>query len=273
MSPAELFSNPITLQGGACFVSDAHFRVPEDAASREREEKLIRFIERHKGSFSHFFMLGDMFDFWFEYRDVVPKGYFRLFNALYELHQAGVEIYFFAGNHDMWVRDYFTASFGCHIFHQEQAFIIQGRRCLVGHGDGLGSGQFGYKLIKSIFGFKPNQVLYSMLHPRQAFSIARACSQKSRKSHTPEMLKFAQEKETQVQYARAVLASEKVDCFVFGHRHIPVTYRLNETAMFFNTGDWLENFSYLIINEEGPELLFYHDKLKKDTTIINPESE
>ena len=115
MSEKRLFTQPITLQGSACFLSDAHFHVPENETSREREELLIRFLEKHREQIQHLFLLGDMFDFWFEYRDVVPKGYFRLFNTLYDLHQSGVEIYYFTGNHDMWVHDYFQQSFGCKV--------------------------------------------------------------------------------------------------------------------------------------------------------------
>ena len=265
MSEKRLFTQPITLQGSACFLSDAHFHVPENETSREREELLIRFLEKHREQIQHLFLLGDMFDFWFEYRDVVPKGYFRLFNTLYDLHQSGVEIYYFTGNHDMWVRDYFQQSFGCKVFKRPQAFVLNGKRCLVGHGDGLGGKQFGYRIIKAIFGFRPNQVLYSALHPHHAFSIARSCSQKSRRFHKPENLVFAREDEPQVRYARSVLESEPVDYFIFAHRHIPVTYKLTDTSTYINTGDWQDNFSYVMFTDQTPELLFYH---KKQTETI-----
>ena len=258
MNKNAVFSNPITLQGTCCFVSDAHFRTPTDTASEERESRLISLLKDSQDKIQHLFLLGDIFDFWFEYDDVVPKGYFRFFNTLYELRQKGVEIYFFTGNHDMWVQDYFATRFGCRIFYQQQAFIINGKRCLIGHGDGLGGKQYGYLVIKSIFGFKPNRILYSMLHPYQAFAIARACSRKSRKSHPADVAVFQNENEPQIQYARQVLQNEPVDYFIYAHRHIPMTYELSDNATYFNTGDWLQNFSYLFFEKNRPELRYYH---------------
>lgn len=259
MSAKKVFVNPIVLQGNCCFVSDSHFHTPADEQSQEREELLINFLQR-QNDIQHLFLLGDIFDFWFEYRDVAPKGYFRLFNTLYNLRQSGVEIYYFTGNHDMWVQDYFSTQLGCHIFYQQQAFIINDKRCIIGHGDGLGGKQYGYLLIKGIFGFKPNRVLYSTLHPRIAFAIARACSNKSRSAHPDDMAVFKDEKEPQIQYARQVLETENIDYFIYAHRHIPTTYKLSEQTTYLNTGDWLNNFSYVIFTNEQPEVLFYHPK-------------
>lgn len=255
-----LFDHPITIQGNALFISDAHLRMPEDADSKQRETMLIQLLESHRGNIQHLFFLGDIFDFWFEYRDVVPRGCFRLFNTLYELHEEGVEIYFFTGNHDMWVQDYFQEQFGCHVFYQLQAFIINGKRCLVGHGDGIGGKQRRYNLIKRIFGYKPNRVLYSMLHPRHAFAIARHFSARSRASHKPDVFIFRNEEEFQIQYARQVLQTEPVDYFIFAHRHVPVEYRLTDTSCYYNTGDWLTHFTYLVFNEnDDAPILFLND--------------
>lgn len=244
-----LFENPIEIQGKALFVSDAHLRTPEDADSWQRETQLIQLLESHRGDLQHFFLLGDIFDFWFEYHDVAPKGYFRLFNLLYELNQAGTGIYFFTGNHDMWVQDFFTKQLGCKVFYRQQAFVLNGKRCLIGHGDGLGGKQRKYKFIKKVFGYKPNRIMYSMLHPRQAFAIARHFSSSSRASHKPEVFNFMNEEEFQVQYARQILEHEHVDFFIYAHRHIPVKYPLSESSCLYNTGDWLTHFTYLIYNE------------------------
>lgn len=244
-----LFDHPIEIQGNALFISDAHLRTPEDADSKQRETMLIELLASKKGQFQHLFLLGDIFDFWFEYGDVAPKGYFRLFNQLYELNQSGVKIYYFTGNHDMWVQDYFTQQFDCQVFYNQQAFFLNGKRCLVGHGDGLGGKQRRYNFIKRVFGYKPNRVLYSMLHPRHAFAIARHFSARSRASHKPEVFTFKNEEEFQVQYARQILEQEHVDFFIYAHRHIPVTYPLGENSCYFNTGDWLTNYSFLTYNE------------------------
>lgn len=119
-----LFDHPIEIQGNALFISDAHLRTPEDEDSKQRETKLIQLLESKKGQFQHLFLLGDIFDFWFEYGDVAPKGYFRLFNLLYELNESGVKIYYFTGNHDMWVQDYFTQQFDCQVFYNQQALSL-----------------------------------------------------------------------------------------------------------------------------------------------------
>ncbi|MBQ3751137.1 MAG: UDP-2,3-diacylglucosamine diphosphatase [Bacteroidales bacterium] len=247
-----LFDHPIEIQGNVLFISDAHLRTPEDEDSKQRETKLIQLLESRKGQFQHLFLLGDIFDFWFEYGDVAPKGYFRLFNLLYELNESGVKIYYFTGNHDMWVQDYFTQQFDCQVFYNQQAFVLNGKRCLVGHGDGLGGKQRRYNFIKRVFGYKPNRVLYSMLHPRHAFAIARHFSARSRASHKPEVLTFKNEEEFQVQYARQILEQEHVDFFIYAHRHIPVTYPLGENSCYFNTGDWLTNFSYVVYDADAP---------------------
>ena len=253
------FRHPITIEGNACFVSDAHLGCPTESESQVREEMLVDLLQQQKDNMQHLFLLGDMFDFWFEYKDVVPKGYFRFFNKLSELHEKGVEIYYFTGNHDMWVQDYFTQSFGCKVFYQQQVFNLNGKRCVIGHGDGIGGHQRRYLFIKRIFGFKPNRVLYSMLHPRQAFAIAKFCSRKSRASHDESLFTFQGEQEFQVQYARQILAQEPVDMFIYAHRHTPAEYALSDNSQFYNIGDWLTHFSYMVfpVDADRPSLLFY----------------
>ena len=164
-------SDPIELHGNCLFVSDAHFRTPPDTESEERELKLVQLLKSQNGNLHHFFLLGDIFDYWFEYRDVVPKGYVTLFAYLKELYAQGTQIHYFTGNHDMWVEDYFTQTFGATVHHEARLVDINGHRCFVGHGDGLGGRQRKYLLIKRIFNSKFNQRLYSMLHPRQSSKV------------------------------------------------------------------------------------------------------
>jgi len=265
----KLFANPIHIEGNVLFVSDAHLGAPGKYDSLQREELLIQLLAQQEDNINHLFLLGDIFDYWFEYRYVVPKGYFRFFNTLYNLHQKGVKIYYFTGNHDMWVKDYFEESFGCQVFHQQQSFVINGKRCLLGHGDGLGGKQCRYLFIKWLFNFAPCRFLYGMLHPRQSFAIAHYCSKTSRKSHHPSMFNFLFEKEHQVQYARETLEREEVDFFIYGHRHVPQRYTLTDRSTFFNTGDWLTNFSYLTFlkGDAEPALHYY-----LQTTSCNKEN-
>ena len=257
MKKTTSISDPIALRGNCLFVSDAHFRTPPDAASEERELKLVQLLKSQEGRLQHLFLLGDIFDYWFEYRDVVPKGYFTLFACLKELHLQGVQIHYFTGNHDMWVEDYFTQMFGAVIYREARMFDINGHRCFVGHGDGLGGKQLRYLLIKRILNCRFNWWLYGMLHPRQSFAIARHCSQSSRNSHDESMFVFRGEEEHQVQFARELLQTTEVECFIFAHRHIPTRYELSPGHLFFNTGDWLENFSYITFGTENPEPMLH----------------
>ena len=249
--------DPIVLHGNGLFVSDAHFRTPPDAASEEREQRLVQLLKQQGSELRHLFLLGDIFDYWFEYRDVVPKGYATLFACLKELHAQGVQIHYFTGNHDMWVEDYFTQSFGAKIYREAQQFTINGRRCFIGHGDGLGGKQRRYLMIKRILNCRFNWWLYGMLHPRQSFAIARFCSQSSRNSHDESMFVFQGENEHQVQFAREMLRTTDVEFFIFAHRHIPTRYELSPGHLFFNTGDWLENFSYITFGPEGDEPMLH----------------
>ena len=245
--------NPITIQGNACFLSDMHFAVPANDDSRFREELMVQFLRQMEDKIQHLFLLGDVFDFWFEYQDVMPKGYFKLFNRLYELRCKGVQIYYFTGNHDMWLQDFFPEQIGCQVFQDPQLFVINGKQCVVGHGDGIGGKQWGYRFIKSIFAFKPNQFAYSMLHPRISFGIARFFSLKSRMSHQQEELVFHNEDEPQIRYARQVLQTNPIDYFIFAHLHYPYRYQLTENSVYFNCGDWLTHKDYLIFNQEDKE--------------------
>jgi len=243
----------VELHGNCLFVSDAHFRTPPDEASMDRELKLVQLFKNQEDKLQHIFFLGDIFDYWFEYRDVVPKGYVTLFACLKELHAQGTQIQYFTGNHDMWVENYFTQTFGATVYHEARLVYINGHRCFVGHGDGLGGKQRKYLLIKRILNSKFNQRLYSMLHPRQSFAISRFFSEKSRNSHDESMLIFKGEDEFQVQFARELLQTTDVEFFVFAHRHVPTRYELAPGHLFFNTGDWLDNFSYVTFGTEDPE--------------------
>lgn len=254
-------SNPVVLHGNCLFVSDAHFRTPPDASSEERELKLVQLLKDQEGTLQHLFLLGDIFDYWFEYRDVVPKGYVTLFACLKELHAQGIHIHYFTGNHDMWVEDYFTQTFGATIYREARLFDINGHRCFIGHGDGLGGKQRKYLLIKRIFNNRFNWWLYGLLHPRQSFAIARHCSEKSRNSHDKSMLQFRGENEFQVQFAHEMLKTTAVEHFILAHRHIPTRYELAPGHLFFNTGDWLEHFSYITFGAGEREPILHEGKM------------
>lgn len=265
MKKNDFNNNIIELRGNCLFVSDAHFQVPASNDDRNREQLLISMLKQHE-NLDHLFLLGDIFDFWFEYRDVAPKGYFNLFHYLDKLNKNGTTIHFFTGNHDMWIRNYFTESFGAITYFKPQIFLINDKKFIIGHGDGIGGKQRKYLLIKSILNFNPNKVLYSSLHPRIAFSLARYCSRKSRSSHSENDSVFKAEAEFQVAFARDILRSQSIDYFIFGHRHIPTLYKLDENTIFYNTGDWINNFSFVkfYVSDIWPELTFFNSKENLD---------
>lgn len=252
----ELTENPITVEGTCYFASDFHFGAPDEAVSAERENRVLSWLDNIMADAGTLFLLGDIFDFWFEYRDVVPRGYYRLFSKFRELRDKGISVYYFTGNHDMWVENYFSKEFGFQIFRKQQFFIINGKRCLVGHGDGLGKGDLGYKFIKKMFAFRPNVWLYGLLHPRIAFSVARFFSHKSRAMTGAEDSVFlSNDKEMLVQYALSVLKDNEIDFFIYGHRHLPLDIKLSDTARYINTGDWLVHDSFCKFDKTGVELV------------------
>ena len=249
------------ITGNAYFASDFHFGVPDRESSLRREEAIVRWLDRISADADHLFLLGDIFDFWFEYRDVVPKGYFRFFSKLLEMRGKGTKIYYFTGNHDMWVGEYFEKELGMEIFRSQQVFIINRKRCMVGHGDGLDPNDKGYLLIKKIFAFRPNILLYGALPPRWAFSIARKCSHTSRKKTGNEDF-HKDDEDIMVNYILDYLRKDAaIDFFIFGHRHLPLKIDI-ENAVYFNTGDWLTHNSYLRASSDSFDLLY--DKKQTD---------
>ena len=240
------------------FAADVHLGLDADTNASERENVFVQWLDKIKTDAKAIFLLGDIFDFWFEYHDVVPKGYFKFLTTLHQLVEKGVKIYYFTGNHDMWVKDYFTRELNITVFRQQMPFLVNGKRCLIGHGDGLGPKDCGYKFIKWLFACKFNMRLYGALHPRIAFGLARFFSRKSRAMTSAEEEKYmGDEKETLMQYALSVLQNEKIDYFIYGHRHLPIEKALTDDAFYFNSGDWLMHNSYLKFENEKLELKYF----------------
>lgn len=257
---AELFQNPIPIAGTVYFASDFHFGAPDKEESALREEAVIRWLDMIQADADHLFLLGDIFDFWFEYRDVVPRGYFSFLAKLAEIRKKGIPIYYFTGNHDMWVRDYFKEELGIQIFHEQQAFLINGKRCIIGHGDGLDPTDRGYRLIKRIFAFRPNQIIYGALPPRWAFSLARFFSRNSRAmNHKKKGGKYANG-DCMLPFIKQVIQSESIDYFIYGHRHVPIEQALENGAMYYNTGDWLVHNTYLYWKEPHTIQLLHFER-------------
>ncbi len=231
------------------FLSDFHLGAPNPKESLLREKKIVSFLESIKHTTAAIFIVGDMFDFWYEYRQVVPKGYVRILGKLAELTDLGIAIHFFVGNHDMWMSGYFEKEMNIPVYFEPKRFEWNGRKFFIGHGDGLGPGDHGYKFLKKIFRNKICQWLFGLLPPAMAIGTANYFSQKSRQNTNEEEYHFlGEDKEWLVIFAREVLAKEPVDFFIFGHRHVPIDYKLNDHSRYINLGDWITNFTYAVFD-------------------------
>ena len=227
------------------FASDQHLGAPTPQASLPREKKFVAWLDIIKEDAGTIFLLGDLFDFWFEYKTVVPKGFVRVLGKLAELKDAGIDIYFFVGNHDLWMRDYFQKELNIPVFHKPHEFDINGKIFLIGHGDGLGPSDHGYKRMKKVFTFPFFKWLFRWLHPDIGVRLGHYFSVKNKLISGDEDARFlGEENEWLAQYCRRKLTEKHYDFFVFGHRHLPLEIELNNNSTYINLGDWIQYFTY-----------------------------
>jgi len=230
------------------FASDFHLGAGGYAKSREREARLVRWLDSIKEDAAEVFLMGDIFDFWFEYKTVVPKGYIRFLGKLAELADAGVKFYLFKGNHDMWMFDYFEKELGATIITNELEIERNGKKFYLHHGDGLGPGDHFYKILKKIFRSSLCQWLFARLHPNFGVGIANYWSQHSRIVGESNEARQSEQKEWLVIYSRELLQTHFYDCLVFGHRHLPLDIQLNEHSRYLNLGEWVNYNSYAVFD-------------------------
>ena len=231
------------------FLSDFHLGAPDYASSLQREKIIVEFLDKIKEDASEIFLVGDMFDFWYEYRKVVPKGFVRLLGKLAELSDAGIPMHFFVGNHDMWMKDYFQKELNIPVYFHPKEFERGGKKFLVGHGDGLGPGDHGYKRIKKIFRNPACQWLFGILPPMVGMGLANFLSRRSRvKTGSSEEIFLGEDKEWLIIYCKEMLTKEKFDFFVFGHRHLAIDFRLNDSSRYINLGDWIRYYTYAVFD-------------------------
>lgn len=238
------------------FCSDQHLGAPNDAESAVRERKFVAWLNQIQADCQVLFLLGDLFDFWFEYKEVVPKGFVRTLGKLAEFQDKGIQIYFFIGNHDLWMRDYLEKEVGAISFHRPQQFSINDKEFFIGHGDGLGPGDKGYKRMKKIFTNPIAKKLYYLLHPDFAIWLGKTVSRKNKYiSGDQDDTYLGDDKEWLVQYSLRKLESNHYDYFIFGHRHLPIEVQLNENSQYINLGDWVNYFTYAVFDGEHLKLL------------------
>lgn len=240
------------------FLSDFHLGAPNAEASLIREKKIVQFLEEIKQDAEQIFIVGDLFDFWYEYKTVVPRGYVRILGKLAELTDSGILIHFFVGNHDMWMNDYFQKELNIPVYFEPKTFEFNNKKFLIGHGDGLGPGDGGYKFIKKIFRNKICQSLFGLLPPYIGMGIAHYFSNRSRSREDSNIEVFlGEENEWLLIYSKEILQKEHFDYFIFGHRHLPIDFALTSNSRYINLGEWINYNSYAVFDGTTFELKYY----------------
>lgn len=243
------------------FASDFHLGVPSPEASLEREKRIVRWLDQIKGDAHTIYLLGDIFDFWFEYRHAIPKGFIRLQGKLAELRDAHIPIEFFTGNHDMWMFDYFERELSIPIHRSPLELTVGNQKLLIGHGDGLGPGDHQYKIIKRFFNSRFCQWLFARLHPNLGIGIAKFWSRKSRISNNKkgeEEFK-GEEHEFLLVYCKEVEKDTHHDFYIFGHRHLPLDIALHAHSRYINLGEWVNFNTYGVYDGYNVELRRFND--------------
>ena len=229
------------------FASDFHLGVPSHADSLVREKRIVKWLDSIKDEAHTIYLLGDIFDFWFEYKHAIPKGFIRLQGKLVELRDAGIPIVFFTGNHDMWMFDYFTTEMGIPVYRSPELLQVGDQKLLIGHGDGLGPGDKTYKFLKKIFNSALCQWLFARIHPNLGIAIASHWSRRSRINNLSREEKFeGEEREFLWIYCNEVEAKTHHDYYIFGHRHLPLDLEISKVSRYINLGEWVHFNTYAI---------------------------
>ena len=237
------------------FAADFHLGVPNHAASQQRERDIIEWLTSIQDQAHSIYLLGDIFDFWFEYKYTVPKGFVRLLGKLAELRDAGIPVCFFTGNHDMWMFDYFPTELGIPVYREPVRLELENKTILVGHGDGLGPGDRTYKMLKRFFNSKVCQWMFARLHPNLGMAIANKWSQKSRIANNKRDEKFeGHEGEFLWVHCEEVERKSHHDFYIFGHRHLPLNLKVGENSMYINVGEWVYSKTYAEYDGTNVEL-------------------
>ncbi|WP_294679675.1 UDP-2,3-diacylglucosamine diphosphatase [uncultured Fluviicola sp.] len=238
------------------FASDFHLGVPVGKSSFEREKRIIDWLDHIRQDAFEIYLVGDIFDFWFEYKHAIPKGFVRIQGKIAELVDSGIPVYFFTGNHDMWMFDYFEKELGVKIYREPIHRNYNSKKFLIGHGDGLGPGDRGYKFIKKVFAAKWSQWMFARLHPNFGIALANYFSRKSRIATGDSDSKFlGEDNEWLVQYCKEQEGINPQDYYIFGHRHLPMTIRISERATYINLGEWIHYNTYAVFDGLETKLL------------------
>ncbi len=248
------------------FASDFHLGQDGVLSSKDREKLIVKWLETIEPEIKKLFLLGDVFDYWFEYGEVVPRGFSLFLAKLADMRNSGIPIEMWTGNHDMWMFDYFPLEYGIPLHRKPQHLELFEKQFFIGHGDGLGPGDVGYKMIKKIFSNSLCQWAFARIHPNTALKIMRTFSQASRESVEPKF--SSREKERLISFCDTYIQSHDVDYLVFGHRHIPFDVVLSDgKSKYFGIGDWLFHQSYGMFDEDGFVIKYFESQDK--TVVLN----
>ncbi|MFM1913629.1 MAG: UDP-2,3-diacylglucosamine diphosphatase [Bacteroidota bacterium] len=253
------------------FVSDFHLGFPSYIQSQEKEKKIVSWLSSIQDHTSHLFILGDAFDFWFEYDKVVPKGFIRFLGKLAELADKGIHIHFFVGNHDLWLKDYLSSEMKIKIYHKPENFTIQmdGKNHIiqVGHGDGLGFDNRSFKILRAIYLNKIAQRFFKLLHPDLGIKLAHYWSNTRKYSlmkANSAWEKFDPEHDYIIKYIRhSIQTNPSIQTYIFGHRHALIDYDCGQGIKYFNLGDWImenrQNAAFIKLNHESLQFLLFRN--------------
>ncbi|OCB77359.1 UDP-2,3-diacylglucosamine diphosphatase [Flavobacterium crassostreae] len=240
------------------FASDQHFGAPTPELSFPREKKFVAWLDQIKTDAEAIFLVGDLFDFWFEYQTVVPKGFVRVLGKLAEIRDSGIPIYFFVGNHDLWMHGYFEKELNIPVYHDNQEFNFWGTSFLIGHGDGKGPGDMGYKRMKKVFTHPFSKWLFGWLHPDIGVRLAQYLSVKNKLISGDEDITFlGEDNEWLILYAKKKLETKHYNYLVFGHRHLPMKVTIGQDSHYVNLGDWISYFTYGVFDGQTFEIQKY----------------
>ena len=243
------------------FASDFQLGIPDRATSIARARRICEWLDEIKADAAILYLVGDLFDTWFEYKNVVPKGHSRFMGKLAELADSGLQIEAFTGNHDIWMMGYFKEELNIPVHYEPITREFNGKKLFIGHGDGLGPGDHGYKFLKKVLSSSVLQWMYRRVHPDTGVGIASWFSRLGPKhADAPEKKFLGPEKEMLVQFCLEKLNHEHFDYFIFGHRHIAIEYPLPQNSLYVNLGDWIRYDSYAVFDGEQLELKYYKSR-------------
>lgn len=244
------------------FASDFHLGLSAASPDKEtiREKKIISWLELIENDAQAIFLVGDIFDFWYEYKHAIPKGFVRFLGKIADLSDKGIDIYFFTGNHDLWMFNYLQLELNVTVFTDPVQLIVNNNKMFVGHGDGLGPGDSFYKILKRIFTHPVPRWLFRWVHPDIGISLAKRWSKHSRLSKANLDNEYLGEKEYLIQYCKSMEIKEHHDIYIFGHRHMTLEVDINDLSKYYNLGEWVKRCTYGVFDGEKFELKAFEDE-------------